>query len=66
MRFTDPNGEAIVMDGEYIWIYTPSTTPGQVFARRFPRTRRMVPMSWPGFSPSRWNAIRPGIYARMP
>jgi len=30
MRFTDPAGEAIVIDGTYIWIYTPSTTPGQV------------------------------------
>lgn len=30
MRFTDPAGEAIVIDGTSIWIYTPSTTPGQV------------------------------------
>ena len=30
MRFTDPNGDAIVMDGKWIWVYTPSTTPGQV------------------------------------
>lgn len=30
MRFTDPPGEAIVMDGRYAWVYTPSTTPGQV------------------------------------
>lgn len=30
MRFTDPAGEAIVIDGTYIWIYTPSTAPGQV------------------------------------
>ena len=30
MRFTDPAGEAIVLDGEYAWVYTPSTTPGQV------------------------------------
>ena len=37
MRFTDPNGEAIVMDGEYIWIYTPSTTPGQVVRTPIPK-----------------------------
>lgn len=30
MRFTDPAGEAIVIDGTAIWIYTPSTAPGQV------------------------------------
>ena len=30
MRFSDPSGEAIVIDGTSIWIYTPSTAPGQV------------------------------------
>lgn len=30
MHFSDPAGDAIVVDGEYIWVYTPSTTPGQV------------------------------------
>jgi len=30
MRFSDPKNEAIVIDGTYIWIYTPSTAPGQV------------------------------------
>ena len=30
MRFTDPRGEALVMDGTKLWVYTPSTTPGQV------------------------------------
>lgn len=30
MRFTDPPGEAIVIDGTHLWLYTPSTTPGQV------------------------------------
>ncbi|HEU4763352.1 MAG TPA: outer-membrane lipoprotein carrier protein LolA [Gemmatimonadales bacterium] len=34
MRFTDPKGDAIVMDGKWSWVYTPSTTPGQVL--RFP------------------------------
>lgn len=31
MRFTDPEGDRVVADGEYIWIYLPSTDPGQVF-----------------------------------
>lgn len=30
MRFSDPRGEALVMDGTHLWAYTPSTTPGQV------------------------------------
>jgi outer membrane lipoprotein carrier protein len=30
MRFSDPKNEAIVIDGTYVWIYTPSTAPGQV------------------------------------
>ena len=36
MRFTDPQGEAIVMDGERLWVYTPSTTPGQVLRLKVP------------------------------
>lgn len=36
MRFTDPPGEAIVMDGERLWVYTPSTTPGQVLRLKVP------------------------------
>lgn len=36
MRFTDPPGEAIVMDGERLWVYTPSTTPGQVLRLKIP------------------------------
>lgn len=36
MRFSDPPGEAIVMDGERIWVYTPSTTPGQVLRLAIP------------------------------
>jgi outer membrane lipoprotein carrier protein len=36
MRFSDPDGDAIVMDGEHIWVYTPSTTPGQVIRLKVP------------------------------
>jgi outer membrane lipoprotein carrier protein len=36
MRFSDPQGDAIVMDGEHLWVYTPSTTPGQVVRLKVP------------------------------
>jgi outer membrane lipoprotein carrier protein len=36
MRFSDPAGDAIVMDGERLWVYTPSTTAGQVLRLQVP------------------------------
>jgi len=30
LRFRDPAGDVIVVDGAWFWLYTPSTTPGQV------------------------------------
>jgi outer membrane lipoprotein carrier protein len=36
MRFSDPDGEAVVIDGQHIWVYTPSTTPGQVLRMPLP------------------------------
>lgn len=36
LRFTDPDGEVIVLDGRNVWMYLPSTEPGQV---------RKIPMS---------------------
>jgi outer membrane lipoprotein carrier protein len=30
MRFSDPPDEAIVIDGVHVWLYLPSTAPGQV------------------------------------
>ena len=36
MRFIDPAGDRIVADGRYLWLYTPSTTPGQVIRSRIP------------------------------
>jgi outer membrane lipoprotein carrier protein len=36
MRFSDPPGEAIVIDGKHVWIYTPSTVPGQVIRMKVP------------------------------
>jgi outer membrane lipoprotein carrier protein len=36
MRFTEPRAEALVIDGRYVWVYTPSTTPGQVLRLKVP------------------------------
>jgi outer membrane lipoprotein carrier protein len=36
MRFSDPDGDAIVIDGRNVWVYTPSTTPGQVIRMAVP------------------------------
>jgi len=36
MRFTEPAGEAIVIDGKHVWIYTPSTVPDQVLRLKVP------------------------------
>lgn len=36
MRFTDPPGEAVVIDGEHVWVYTPSTVPDQVLRLKAP------------------------------
>ena len=30
VRFTDPAGDRIVADGKFVWLYLPSTNPGQV------------------------------------
>lgn len=30
MRFSDPEGDIVVADGEYFWVYYPSADPGQV------------------------------------
>ena len=54
MRFTDPPGEAVVIDGEHVWVYTPSTTPGQVL-------RTAVPSGGPvyGYNMLAWLLDRP-------
>src|SRR5256884_8535263 len=36
MRFSAPKGDRIVADGRFLWLYTPSTTPGQVLRSRIP------------------------------
>ena len=54
MRFTDPRGEAVVIDGRHVWVYTPSTTPGQVI-------RIAVPSGGPayGYNILAWLLDRP-------
>ncbi len=54
MRFSDPPGEAIVIDGRWVWVYTPSTTPGQVL-------RLPVPSGGPvyGYNLLAWLLDRP-------
>ncbi|HSJ76632.1 MAG TPA: outer membrane lipoprotein carrier protein LolA, partial [Gemmatimonadales bacterium] len=36
MRFSQPPGEAIVIDGQHVWVYTPSTVPDQVIRMAVP------------------------------
>jgi outer membrane lipoprotein carrier protein len=31
IRYTEPKGDRIVADGKFVWVYTPSTNPGQAF-----------------------------------
>jgi outer membrane lipoprotein carrier protein len=38
MRFTEPKNDRIVADGRYLWLYTPSSTPGQVIRSAIPAT----------------------------
>jgi outer membrane lipoprotein-sorting protein len=54
MRFTDPPGEAVVIDGRQVWVYTPSTVPDQVL-------RLAVPSGGPvyGYNLLAWLLDRP-------
>lgn len=36
MRFSSPPGDRIVADGRWLWLYTPSSTPGQVIRTATP------------------------------
>jgi outer membrane lipoprotein carrier protein len=38
MRFSEPRNDRIVADGRHLWLYTPSTTPGQVIRTTIPGT----------------------------
>lgn len=41
VRFTDPADDRIVSDGSFVWLYLPSSTPGQVIKRRATDTNAM-------------------------
>jgi outer membrane lipoprotein carrier protein len=36
MRFTEPEGDRIVLDGEWLWLYAPSSVPDQVIRQPVP------------------------------
>jgi outer membrane lipoprotein carrier protein len=36
MRFSEPKNDRVVADGHKLWLYTPSTTPGQVIRTSIP------------------------------
>jgi len=46
IRFTDPAGDRIVADGKALWIYLPSTAPGQVIKR--PASKGSMPLDITG------------------
>ncbi|HSJ62381.1 MAG TPA: outer membrane lipoprotein carrier protein LolA [Gemmatimonadaceae bacterium] len=43
IRFTDPAGDRIVSDGSYLWIYLPSSAPGQVIKQKLDANAAGVP-----------------------
>ena len=45
-QFTDPRGDRLVADGEWLWVYTPSTTPRQVI--KLPQAAAGAGMADPG------------------
>ena len=48
MRFSDPDGDAVIVDGHQVWVYTPSTAPGQVIRMPIPTgaTYGLNVLSW--------------------
>lgn len=43
ITFTDPAGDRIVSDGTHLWVYLPSSAPGQVMKRRVEANSAGVP-----------------------
>jgi outer membrane lipoprotein carrier protein len=43
MRFSDPAGDRIVADGQWLWFFTPSTTPDQVIRQPVPKAGEATP-----------------------
>ncbi len=38
MRWTDPDGERVVADGEWLWAFAPSSVPDQVIRQHIPQS----------------------------
>jgi outer membrane lipoprotein carrier protein len=43
MRFNDPEGDRIVADGTWLWLFTPSTVPDQVIRQTIPSSGAATP-----------------------
>ena len=43
MRFSDPEGDRIVVDGTWLWAYAPSSVPGQVIKQSIPEAGALTP-----------------------
>lgn len=43
MRFQEPEGDRLVADGEWLWIYTPSSVPDQVIKQEIPTAGAATP-----------------------
>jgi outer membrane lipoprotein carrier protein len=43
MRFLEPEGDRIVADGRWLWLYTPSTVPDQVVRQPIPASGATTP-----------------------
>ena len=43
MRFSKPEGDRIVADGQWLWLHTPSTTPNQVIRQAIPEVGPATP-----------------------
>jgi outer membrane lipoprotein carrier protein len=43
MRFNDPEGDRIVADGTWLWLFTPSTVPDQVIRQPIPASGTATP-----------------------
>ena len=55
MRFSEPPGEAVVIDGQHVWVYTPSTVPDQVLRMKAPSGGPVY-----GYNLLAWFLDRPG------
>lgn len=62
MRFSDPQGDVIVADGSYVWMYYPSTDPRQVMRARLAEGGQQVDLHREFLSDAtrRYDATRTG------